>query len=163
MQQRTWQSQRWSTPNHPPQTVTDRATGDEFFNNSILQRRPRAIDMIFYWVRDKVIQGQFLLYWMDGEHNLADYFTEHHPASHHWSQRSTYIVPTSGVSKYAYYMSTIDMWGCVESLHIWVNGKGTDKLSLLYGKETNYGQTDTNRPESKHGIGGYNIGLIGIH
>ena len=67
----------------PISTVTENATGDRFANGNICQRRSQAIDMGFYWVRDRVIQGQFLVYWMAGENNLADYFTKHHPTIHH--------------------------------------------------------------------------------
>ena len=62
----------------PTPAVTDSSTIDVFFNANICQRRSRAIDLRFYWVREKVRQGKFLVYWMAGEHNLADYFTKHH-------------------------------------------------------------------------------------
>ena len=63
--------------------VTYSATGDGFDNDNIRQRRSRSIDMRFYWVRDRVRQGKFLVYWIAGKHILADYFTKHHPTSHH--------------------------------------------------------------------------------
>ena len=47
--------------------------------------------MQFYWFRDRVIQGKFLVYWMAGEHNLAYYFTKHHPTSHHWLKLGAHI------------------------------------------------------------------------
>ena len=97
----------------PTPTVTDSATEDGFVNDNIRQRRSQAIDMRFYWVRYRDIQGKFLVYWMDVEHNLADYFTKHHPTSLHKSQRSIYLVPTADVRKYACYMSPIDLLGCV--------------------------------------------------
>ena len=59
---------------------------------------------------------------MSVEHNVADYFTKNHPTSHHRSQRSIYLVPTADASKYACYMSTIDLLGCVESLPDLRNG-----------------------------------------
>ena len=34
--------------------VTDREIGYRFFNDNIYQHRYRAIDMRFYWVRDRV-------------------------------------------------------------------------------------------------------------
>ena len=67
----------------PTPAVMDSATGDVFVNYNIRQRRSRSIYMLFRWVRDRVIQGQFLVYWMAEEHNLEDYFTKHHPTSHH--------------------------------------------------------------------------------
>ena len=67
----------------PNPEVMDSTTGDGFFNDNIRQRRSRAIYIRFYWVRDRVRQGKFLVYQMDVEHNIADYFTKHHPTSHH--------------------------------------------------------------------------------
>ena len=37
--------------------------------------------MQFYWVRGRVRQGKVLVYWMDEEHNTADYFTKKHPTA----------------------------------------------------------------------------------
>ena len=46
------------------------------------------------WVVDRTKQGQFLVYWAPGEGNLGDYFSKHHPASHHRAMRpSTFIFP----------------------------------------------------------------------
>ena len=50
-----------------------------------------AMDMRYYWVRDRVRQGQFHIYWGRGKDNLADYFTKHHPASHHRAVRPLYL------------------------------------------------------------------------
>ena len=47
--------------------------------------------MRFYWIRDRVRQGQFNIYWRKGSHNKADYMTKHHPASHHREIRSAYL------------------------------------------------------------------------
>ena len=95
---------------HPPTpSVTDSATRDGFVNGNILQWRSRSIDKKFYWVRDRVRQRKCVVYWMAGEHNLEDYFTNHYPTSHHQAQRSTYIVPTVDSSKYSCYMSPIDL------------------------------------------------------
>ena len=67
----------------PTPEVTDNATGDGFFNDNIRQSCSKAICMRFYWVRDRCIQGKFMVNWLAGEHNLSDYFTKHHPTSHH--------------------------------------------------------------------------------
>ena len=47
--------------------------------------------MRFYWVRDRVRQGQFHIFWRKGSLNKADYFTKHHPATHHQAIRSSYL------------------------------------------------------------------------
>ena len=93
----------------PTPALKDNSTGDVFVNDNIRQRRSRAIDMRFYWFKDRVRKGQFLMYWMNGEHNLADYFTKHHPTIHHQLHRIIYLVPTEDASKYSCYMPPIDL------------------------------------------------------
>jgi len=79
---------------HPqPATLiqTDNAVADGIINDRVKQRRSKAIDMRFYWVRDRVRQGQFCIHWKKGSENLADYFTKHHPPAHHKAMRPTYL------------------------------------------------------------------------
>ena len=70
---------------------TDNSTASGIANDTINQQRSRSIDMRFYWVRDRVKQGHFKVFWAPGKTNLADYFTKHHPPRHHQRIRSTYI------------------------------------------------------------------------
>ena len=42
--------------------------------------------MPFYWVWDIVRQVQLLVYWVAGEHNLADYFTKQHKKKSAYNQ-----------------------------------------------------------------------------
>ena len=107
---------------HTP-ALTDSTIGDGFSNDNIRQQRSRSIDMRFYWVGDIVTHVQFLVYFMSGKHNLAEYFTKHHSTSHHLLKRITYLFPTVNASKYACYMSPNDLVGCVESLTAWGNGQ----------------------------------------
>ena len=50
-----------------PQPATpiqvDNSTADSFANDTIKQKRSKAIDMRFYWISDCTSQGQFLIYW----------------------------------------------------------------------------------------------------
>jgi len=78
-------------PQPPTPIQTDNSTAAGIANDSIKQKRSKAIDMRFYWVRDRVRQGQFHIYWRPGKQNKADYYTKHHPASHHRDMRSTYL------------------------------------------------------------------------
>ena len=71
--------------------VTDNSTAVGIANDTIKQKRSKAIDMRFYWVRDRVHQKQFTILWRKGELNKADYFTKHHAAKHHRAMRSTYL------------------------------------------------------------------------
>ena len=78
-----------------PQTTTpvqvDNSTADNFANNKLKQQRSRAIDMRFYWVQDRVKQGQFHIYWAPGSINLADYYTKHFSAADHRRLRGKYL------------------------------------------------------------------------
>ena len=83
-------------PQGPTPMVTDNKVGNGIANETIKQKRSKAMDMRFYWIRDRVRQGQFLIYWRPGETNRADYFTKHHPAKHHRRMRPVYLhTPTS--------------------------------------------------------------------
>jgi hypothetical protein len=47
------------------------------------------MDMRFHWLHCHKAQDQYRFYWRPGIQNLADYWTKHHPASHHkafWPQ-----------------------------------------------------------------------------
>jgi hypothetical protein len=70
---------------------TDNACATGIANNTMKQKRSKAMDMRFHWVRDRVEQKQFIIYWRKGQDNLADYYTKHHPPSHHKEKRSTYL------------------------------------------------------------------------
>ena len=47
--------------------------------------------MRFYWLRDRVEQSIFRVYWALGKVNLADYFSKHHPARHVKEVRKLYL------------------------------------------------------------------------
>jgi len=65
-------------------------------NETVKQRRSKAMDMRFYWIRDRIKQGQFTVLWRKGSLNLADYFTKHHSPKHHQLMRPRYLhIPTN--------------------------------------------------------------------
>ena len=78
-------------PQPPTPIVTDNSTASGIANDSVKQKRSKAMDMRFYWVRDRVRQGQFIVYWRRGVTNRADYFTKHHPDRIHKEMRPTYL------------------------------------------------------------------------
>ncbi len=69
----------------------DNATAHALLTNKILPKALKAMDMRFHWLRCRNAQGQFPHYWRPGTQNLADYFTKHHPATHHKSVRPTIL------------------------------------------------------------------------
>ena len=87
---------------------TDNQTAMGILNGTIKQKRSKAIDMRFYWLKDRAEQGQFDIKWVPGKYNLADYFTKHHPGSHHRKVRPIYL--------YEEGRSPTTMQGCIEIL-----------------------------------------------
>jgi hypothetical protein len=73
---------------------TDNSTAAGLANNTIKQNKSRHIDMRYHWIRDRVVQGQFNIFWDSGSNNLADYFTKHHAPIHHRNVRPIYIHST---------------------------------------------------------------------
>ena len=79
---------------HQPPTPlkTDNSTAYKFVHDDMKQKMSKSWDMRYNWLRDKsVIMKLFRIYWQKGDDNLADYFTKHHPPSHHRHMRPTYI------------------------------------------------------------------------
>jgi len=72
-------------------TQVDNACAVGLANDAVKQRRSKAIDMRFYWVRDRVKQGRFIIYWRKGVENDADYFTKHHSTAHDIMKRGRYL------------------------------------------------------------------------
>jgi hypothetical protein len=73
---------------HPqPRTPiqTDNSTAHALLTNKILPKALKAMDMRFHWLQCCGAQDQYRFYWRPGTQNLADFWTKHHPASHHKS------------------------------------------------------------------------------
>jgi hypothetical protein len=75
----------------PTRMTTDNSTADGFANDRTKIKRSKAMDMRFYWIQDRVRQGDLEVGWLQGKNNLADYFTKHHPPAHHIKMRPTYL------------------------------------------------------------------------
>ena len=75
----------------PTPMQVDNSTAIGFINNTIKHKRSKAIDMRFHWIKDRVKQKQFVIYWVPGKDNFADYVTKHHPATHHLNMRKQFF------------------------------------------------------------------------
>ena len=93
----------WPQPSTPMKTDSTTASG--IINGTVRQQRSKAIDMRFYWLKDRVEQGQFKIFWEPGGENWADYFTKHHPPSHHIKVSPAYLKEKSSPS---------DLQGCAD-------------------------------------------------
>ena len=58
----------------------------------IIPKKSKAIDIRFYWIRDRENQKQFRLHWCKGEDNLADYFTKDHATHYHKNAQDLLIL-----------------------------------------------------------------------
>ena len=76
-------------PPTPVQVYNSTALG--IATGTIKQRKSKAIDMWFYWIRDRRNQDQFNIYWKPGSTNRGDYFTKHFPPAHHTIVRPNYL------------------------------------------------------------------------
>jgi hypothetical protein len=76
----------------PPTAIQ---TGNEcakgIANDTIKQRRSKAMDMRFYWLRNRIDHSQFIVPWKPGKTNQADYFTKLHPPAHYQALRYIYL------------------------------------------------------------------------
>jgi hypothetical protein len=76
-------------PQPPTPIGADNNTAAGTANDSIKQKRSKAMDMCFHWMRDRVRQGQFHITWHKGSLNKADHFSKHHPTARHRDLQST--------------------------------------------------------------------------
>ena len=60
-------------PQPPTPLQTDNNVAQGILQGTVKQKRSKAIDMRFYWLKDRVAQGQFSIHWKPGATNLADY------------------------------------------------------------------------------------------
>ena len=79
-----------ATPLH-----TDNSTAHGFLNETIKQKRTKAIDMRFWWLVDRVRQKHITVHWSPGSTNLVDYFSKHHSLAHHAKKRKTFLYTKS--------------------------------------------------------------------
>ena len=122
---------------------TDNACAAGIVNSTVKQRRSKAIDMRFYWVRDRSEKGEFLVYWRKGVDNDADYFTKHHSPAHHRKMRNRYLHEKSDENS----TDTVPQRGCVD------NGTAHNPLpSILRASVIHSRGHDLNSSETSHVI-----------
>ena len=87
--------------------------------DTMCQRRSKAMDMRFYWLRDRVRQLQFFIYWARGPNNKADYASKNHPTKHHIAVRPQYVLNNAKVQLLKALQSIkspqTGLQGCVQS------------------------------------------------
>jgi hypothetical protein len=72
----------------PPTPLrTDNSTAFGILNETIKQKRSKAMDMRYHSLTDRVRHKQFDVYWRPGRENLGDYHTKHHSAQNYKDMR----------------------------------------------------------------------------
>ena len=92
----------------------DNTTASDIVHDKIKQKRTRAMDMRFYWVRDRQQQGQFHIYWKPGKNNYADFSTKHHSPGHCKEWRYKYLTPP-GEEVSNNVQRTYGLRGCIDN------------------------------------------------
>jgi hypothetical protein len=78
-------------PPTPPQT--DNAMADRVINGKVQPKQTKTMDMRFHWLRNWEYQQQFCIYWQPSKLNYANYWTKHHPETHHCNMRKEFLTP----------------------------------------------------------------------
>ena len=76
-------------PQPPTPIQVDNSTALGIANNSIKQKRSKAMDMRFHWIQGRILQEHFNVFWKPGPTNLGYYHSKHHPTPHHIQVRHT--------------------------------------------------------------------------
>ena len=76
----------------PTPVKTDNQTASAFVNNTLKAKRSKTWDMRYFWLKDRIFQAQFYVYWDKGSNNNGDYWTKHWPPSYHQRIRPKYIL-----------------------------------------------------------------------
>ena len=61
----------------PTLILMDNSTVDKITNKRIRQRQSKAMDKIFYWLQNRVEQGEFRVFLAPDKYNLALYYTKY--------------------------------------------------------------------------------------
>jgi hypothetical protein len=94
-------------PQPPTPIQTDNSTAAGLANDSIKQKRSKAMSMRWFWIRDKVHDNIFNVYWNSGKTNRADYFSKQHPTKHHIEMRPLYLhVPQQANTGLSHYVTS---------------------------------------------------------
>jgi hypothetical protein len=78
---------------------THNSTAFGILNETIKQKRSKAVVMIYHWLTDRFRQKQFDVYWRPGRDNLGDYHIKHHhSAQHHKYMRPLILLQANSLN-----------------------------------------------------------------
>ena len=83
----------------PTPIKKDNSAAEGIITATVRQKISKAMDMRFYWMKDRVKQKDFFVYWKPGSQNMGDYFSKHHPPHHHREISATYLYMENALLK----------------------------------------------------------------
>jgi len=84
-------------PQPPTPIQMDNTTAEGLVNHKIQPKWTKAMDMCFYWLRNREQRQHFWFYWRPGGGNLADYMTKHHAPAHHQKIRAEFLTKIKNI------------------------------------------------------------------
>ena len=67
----------------PTIMLCDNECAQGIASDTVKIKKSKSWDMRWHWIRDRVRQGQFIVVWRKGAHNLADFFAKTLPVHEH--------------------------------------------------------------------------------
>ena len=92
------------------------ATAIGIVTNTIKRQRSRAMEMRYFWTREKDAQKVYSFEWHPGMENLADYQSKHHPGAHHTAVRPYYLHETNSPLELPCAIRPSTLKGCVGTI-----------------------------------------------
>jgi hypothetical protein len=102
-------------PQPPTPIHCDNSTAAGIANNTVKRQRSRSMEMRYFWIADQVARKQFTVHWHPGQENLADYYTKHHPMSHHIRVRPYYLLEPNSPIELPRAMTPEELRGCAKT------------------------------------------------
>ena len=82
---------KWGKKKGPTAIQVDNSTAVGIATKEFRQNKSKSMDMRFYWVNNRIEQGQFRVLWRPGPENLGYYHSKHHPPEHHIAFQYKYL------------------------------------------------------------------------
>ena len=127
-------------PQPPTPVEVDNEAAIGFLLDTMKMKHSKAIDMRFYWVKDRISQQQFHIYWRPGKNNMGDYVSKHHSAAHHKLMRPKVFANLTCTSLFPSSTQT-----CIQNVFLCLQ-RGCDKLDISNIPYYRYRYCNHNKP-----------------
>ena len=80
---------------HPQTIITlraDNSTTETFSNSTLKEKKSKAWDIHLYWIKYRMNNKEFHIYWYAEAEIFTDYFTKYISPTYHQAIRPTYIL-----------------------------------------------------------------------